>query len=166
MRNLTLILFAIFNAFVYTLRGQESSFKELDKLIHLKSKDTLWLDIRKGGCFNETWNKIMFTKKNDDYELVKINDITNILLKHNKTQFLNDNQDIWIKKNINQTKTSSTLKTLSIEEYQTIINYLIRSLKANKNCTTEVTGVYHTISLKTKKLKLKYHYNCTLQLPF
>ncbi|MEP0266871.1 hypothetical protein [Dokdonia sp.] len=164
MRFLILICTLISFLFINSLHGQESNFNKLDELTSLKSKDTLWVDIKKGGCFHGTWSKIIITRRNDQFEFIKLDDLTKILIKYDKTLILRDDTNNWIRKNLDKIKKSDHSTILSQEEYLTTIDKLKESIQFYENCSTDIAGEYSIVELELTKLKLKYSYKCKIQL--
>lgn len=146
------------------MHGQENDFKKLDKLFYLKSKDTLWLDIKEGGCFQGNWNKFIISRRNDQFEIITLNNVTRILLEHDKAILLEDNTGDWIQKNIDIILKDDYSSILKKEEYFIFINKIIKAIKFYENCSADVVGDYSMIQLKLKKTTLEYSYNCRIHL--
>ena len=163
MKKLLLILALVSLGNILQLNGQEIELNTLENLKNLKISDTLKIDIKKRVCFHGNWQKLVITRVNERFQLIKINDVTKLILKHDKKAVLYNEEEKWIRRNIKKVQEPKNTLTISKKEYVKTIDNLIRLIATYKNCSTDIAGQYSTIKISMNNIEEKFNFKCEIQ---
>ncbi len=134
MKKITLLVLFLISGLSH---AQEFDF---EKIQTLTSKDTLWIDIQRKECFGGTWSKYRITKKNKDYNFVRIDHIGQLLVREKKILDSLDEMDTWLKENFAQLALPKNKYSLTEKEYILFIKNIQLGLEQNKNCKSSIAG--------------------------
>lgn len=163
MKPLLFILTLVLFGNTYKTSGQESELNQLENLKDIKSSDTLWIDIKKGGCFYGSWKKLIISNINGELQFININDVTKLILKHDKRVLLYNDEENWIRKNLYKIRESENVALISKNEYIAKIDELIKLIISYKNCSTNFAGQYSTIAISMNDINETFNFNCEIK---
>ena len=163
MKKLLLIITLASLGNIWQIFGQVSELNILKSFKNIELTDTLRIDIKKGGCFHDSWQKLIIVKENKKLKLIKIDDVSRFILKYDKKAVLNNEEDIWIRKNLNKVLNFENTTTLSEKDYIVVIDKIIELISTYENCSTDIAGQYSNIIISMNDIQEKFHFKCEIQ---
>ncbi|SFU52321.1 hypothetical protein SAMN05216480_1067 [Pustulibacterium marinum] len=154
MKKLLLIIPFILLGNIWQVFAQESELNKLEQFKSIKLTDTLWIDIKKGGCFHGSWNKLIIVKVKEEIQLIKINDVARFVLKYDKKAVLYNAEEEWIRKNLRKIKEAENVLNISREEYIQTIDKIINLISISENSASRFSGEWSSITLSMNDLKM------------
>jgi len=163
MKKLLLILTLVSLGNIWQISGQVSKLNILESLKNIKLTDTLRIDIKKGGCFHSNSQKLIIVKENKKLQLIKIDDVTKLILKYDKKAVLYDEEEGWFRKNLSKILDSENTTTISKKEYISVIDKIIGLISTYENCSTNIAGQYSNITISMNDIQEKFDFKCEIQ---
>ncbi|CAL2085940.1 hypothetical protein T190607A01A_20557 [Tenacibaculum sp. 190524A05c] len=162
MKKLTIILTLLLLGNIFEMNSQNIQFNRLKNPKYLKLKDTLTIDLKKGGAFHNVWQKLVIIREKEKLQLIKIDNITELILKYDKTLVLSNSEENWLKNNFNKVFESVNKTRISKEEYISIIDKINDLILTYKNCKTNIAGKYSKITISMNNIKEVFDFNCEI----
>ncbi|CAL2063596.1 hypothetical protein [Tenacibaculum sp. 190524A05c] len=162
MKKLTIILTLLLLGNIFEMNSQNIQFNRLKNPKYLKQKDTLIIDLKKGGAFHNVWQKLVIIREKEKLQLIKIDNITELILKYDKTSVLSNSEENWLKNNLNKVFESGNKTSISKEEYISIIDKINDLILTYKNCKTNIAGKYSKITISMNNIKEVFDFNCEI----
>jgi hypothetical protein len=163
MKKLFLIITLVSLGNIWQIFGQESELNKLESLKNIELTDTLRIDIKKGGCFHGSWQKLIIVKENKKLQLIKIDDVSGLILKYDKKAVLYNEEDSWLRKNLSKVLDSENTTTLSKKDYILVIDKIIELISTYENCSTDIAGKYSNITISMNDIQEKLDFKCEIQ---
>ncbi len=168
MKRFLLIMTLVSLGNIWQIFGQKSELNrsELNRLESLKNielTDTLWVNIKKGGCFHNSWQKLIIAKENNKFQLIKINNVSELIMKYDKKAVLYNEEDNWIRKNLSRVHDFKNTVMLSKKEYTSVIDKIIELISKYENCSNNIAGRYTNITISMNNIHEKFNFKCEIQ---